>query len=218
MEQYNRYIKPSPNYISEIVIINAQPSIIDVKLFWVQFAKDKINFKDNFFLDNKEYLSKIFKKVRFTSNLESDYLKESKGYIKSIQPSTQYYSYIKVIKDIQNPQLEGQIMLFKYGKRIKDIVDNQIIANKRFENILKINVTLASGFHNYDRCYFTDTEMIINDNTLNLESEIKFKTIDIISVERKEKLQRLNSQINYKKILKSIPIEEIKEYLENYIF
>ncbi len=74
----------------------------------------------------------------------------------------------------------------------------------------------SRGFPSYDDSRFTDTELLLVDNTLNLDSEVKFKTINLLSLERKEKLEKIaNSEVDYEKILKNVPIEEIKKYLEN---
>lgn len=231
MDKYNGYIQPQPGYRSEIAFINTSPAIITRRVFYVEFAKEK-GQKDGFYLDNKYYLDSLYKKVRWgsrsgnrfapNSEFEDDdvkYLRESKDYIRRVDTQVQYYSYIKVIKDIQNPQLEGQIMLLKYGRKIHDHISAYIVDKKGFNHTYEINVKLTSGFPNYDNSRFTDTEMVLVDNKLNLDTEVKFKTINILSIERKEKLQKIaNSEVDYEKILKSVPIEEIKKYLENNIF
>ena len=95
-------------------------------------------------------------------------------------------------------------MLFKYGRKVSEIIGNYFTNKQRFDNTFKIVVKLTSGYPNYDGCFFTDTDMILMDKTLNLDSEVKIKTINILSIQRKEKLQKIaDTQI------------EIRKYLEN---
>lgn len=43
----------------------------------------------------------------------------------AIQYSKKYFSYVLVMEDVQQPELEGKIMIFSYGKQIKDIIENE---------------------------------------------------------------------------------------------
>lgn len=44
---------------------------------------------------------------------------------KKIQYTRKYYSYIEVLEDKQQPELEGKIMVFRFGKKIMDMIDAQ---------------------------------------------------------------------------------------------
>ena len=217
-ERYNPYIKPNyVNYVSEIAFINATPAVVFRELFHVIFDKGG---QTGLYLDNNGYLKKIFWEVRKSGNNDvKEYLKRTQDFIKSIQPSISFYSYVKILEDKQNPQLEGQIMIMKYGRKIKDIIQDYFANSnyQSFQNIFKVIVSLESlGFPNYDRCHFTDTEIKIVDQKLDLNSEVQFRTINLISLQRKEKLEQLknNKERNYEDILNGVPLEEIEKYLE----
>jgi len=76
----------------------------------------------------------------------------------------QYFALIKIIKDPQNPELEGQYKIFKFGYKIKEKIDEELkpafgeptqvfdlFAGKNFELI----ITRQGDFNNYDKSKFS---------------------------------------------------------------
>lgn len=76
----------------------------------------------------------------------------------------QYYSLIKIIKDPQNPALEGQYMIYKFGYKIKEKIDEELspafgeptqvfdlFEGKNFELI----ITRQGEYNNYDKSKFS---------------------------------------------------------------
>lgn len=76
----------------------------------------------------------------------------------------QYYSLIKVIKDPQNPEYEGQYMIYKFGYKIKEKIDEELkpafgeptqvfdlFNGKNFELI----ITRQGEYNNYDKSKFS---------------------------------------------------------------
>lgn len=59
----------------------------------------------------------------FTLDKSKDAMAQERA--KHINYSNKYYSYVLVIEDEQQPELEGKIMIFSYGKQIKDIIDSE---------------------------------------------------------------------------------------------
>jgi hypothetical protein len=77
-----------------------------------------------------------------------------------------YYSNIYVVKDPMNPQNEGKVFLYKYGKKIHDKIVTA--AQPQFEDEtpinpfdfwkgadFKIKITKVAGFWNYDKSEFS---------------------------------------------------------------
>ena len=64
---YNLYLKPIRNkqYVSEIVFINTDKSIVNHKLFYVAF-EDSLNKNSGLFYDNNNYLKNLFTKALYT--------------------------------------------------------------------------------------------------------------------------------------------------------
>lgn len=219
---YNQYIKPNleESYRSEIAFINSKTSIVCKNLFYVNFTNNLIK-NNGFYLDNNDLFKKLYSVVRNVSDLNDEqlHLKYSNNLITRIQPVINYYSYIKVIKDKQNPELEGKIMIFKFGRKVSEIIAKYLYENKDFSNTFQLIVSLDNGYakyHVYDKSHFNFINETINitDNTLDINSEISFKQINLKTIEREEKLKNIKSEIE----LKQIRYEEylkLKEEFEN---
>jgi hypothetical protein len=85
----------------------------------------------------------------------------------------QYFSLVKIIKDPQNPELEGQYKIFKFGYKIKEKIDEELkpafgeptqvfdlFAGKNFELI----ITRQGDFNNYDKSKFSSSTSAIDMN------------------------------------------------------
>ncbi len=121
-----------------------------------------------------------------------------------------YFANIYIVKDPANPQNEGQIRLFKFGKRIFDKINDQM--NPSFEDEspvnpfdfweganFKLKIRKVEGFTNYDKSEFDNSAPLFDDDEKMEELWAKqyslqefvdpsqFKTYD----ELKEKLNRV---------------------------
>ena len=87
-----------------------------------------------------------------------------------------YVSNVLVIKDPTNPQNEGQVRLYKYGKKIWDKLNDQM--NPEFEDEtpcnpfdlweganFKLKIRKIDGFSNYDKSEFEATTPLNDDDT-----------------------------------------------------
>ena len=83
----------------------------------------------------------------------------------------QYYALIKVVKDPQNTALEGQYMVYKFGYKIKEKIDEELkpafgeptqvfdlFEGKNFELI----ITRQGEYNNYDKSKFSATRSAIS--------------------------------------------------------
>jgi len=190
------YIKlPSgqETYTSEIAFINTPETFIAKEVWWITFAKGPK--KNGYYLDYNGYLRKLYWEARQNKNEKNFILKSTNGLISDCQHSIRYYSYIKVIKDVQNPQYEGQIMIFTFGQFINNKIKDYVLSNnvKSIDNVFKLTVVNTQGFPNYDRSIFTDKEISLFDQNLNINNDIKFRPFLTPQLERKEKLKIINS-------------------------
>lgn len=135
------------------------------------------------------------------SELWNSGLESNKDIARARKRRMQYVSNIYVVKDSNNPQNEGKVMLFKYGKSIFDMI--QSAGTPEFEDDVPVNVfdmwkgadfklkaRKADGFIKYDRSGFnepsqwleTDVEMeTLYAGFYSLSGEVapdKFKTYD----------------------------------------
>ena len=151
---------------------------------WYIIFKDK---KQGYYLDHNYYLKK-FQSLPFDKKLKTN---ES---ISKLDPAIiRYYCYIKVIKDAQNPQFEGQIMIFKFGFKIWQKITEiqQQSKNNIINNVFQLNVS----YTNYDSSRFLNNEISLFDQNLNINNDINFPTYNNLQYERKEKLEKLNMKI-----------------------
>ena len=91
-----------------------------------------------------------------------------------------YISNILVIKDPANPQNEGQVRLFKFGKKIFDKVNGSM--NPEFEDETQVNpfdlwegtnfklkIRKVDGFSNYDKSEFEAPAAVLDGDDAKLE-------------------------------------------------
>jgi hypothetical protein len=96
----------------------------------------------------------------------------------------QYYALIKIIKDPQHPEFEGQYKIFKFGYKIKEKVDEELkpafgeptqifdlFNGKNFELI----ITRQGDFNNYDKSKFASSK-----SAITIEGEVAEKTQEVM--------------------------------------
>ena len=193
MEFYNNYIKPQihKNYIAEISFVKTKNTVIAKELFYVQFIDNK--YRDSYYYDCNGYLKQLYWNSR-KNNV--DISNSNDNFISDINYIKLYFCFIKIIDDKQNPQLNGKIMIFKFGRKIKDIIQNSY-SSVVFDYSFKLDISIQSlGYFVYDYCYFTHNKSDVDDDTLYIESVIKFKTFNITAIKRKEKLLQIQKSIS----------------------
>lgn len=119
-----------------------------------------------------------------------------------IKRSTKYYSYVLIIEDKQNKELEGKIMIYPYGVKIKDKIKNEKDGNntsgepcnvfdlangKNFKLVIKE----VAGFPNYDNSLFMDISPIqINGKKAPVEVDEKTGKNKITNPKAKESIMK----------------------------
>lgn len=201
MEIYNKYLNLNfPNlinsYKTEIAILSNE--ILINELFFIEFV-DEYYKKTDFYHDQSGYLKTLFWDARKSNIAPQQYYLQKTGLIKDITYNKQYHVYIQVINDLQNPQLNGEFMIFKFGRKICDIFTEnlKIINTKSFIiDVKKVNSGLGMGYPNYNDCHFINKDYIQPNSILpTLSQNIHFKNFNLIAFKRKEKLQKINKSI-----------------------
>ena len=86
-----------------------------------------------------------------------------------------YYSNIYVVKDPTNPQNEGKVFLFKYGKKIFDKIMEAMQPEFEDESPInpfdlwqganfKLKIVKKDGYWNYDKSEFGPSEPLLSDD------------------------------------------------------
>ena len=106
----------------------------------------------------------------------NDGTEEGKDIARRQKRKLSYYSNIQVIKDPKNPETEGKVFLYKYGKKIHD----KILAAMQPEfqdetpvNVFdlweganfKLKIKKVAGFWNYDSSEFDSVSALSSDDT-----------------------------------------------------
>lgn len=83
-----------------------------------------------------------------------------------IRTSTQHASIIQIIDDKQHPELRGKFMIFRYGKKIQDMIDAENAGNSYMQGrdpfspftgrYFMLQCTNQGGNNNYDKSSFID--------------------------------------------------------------
>jgi hypothetical protein len=95
-----------------------------------------------------------------------------------------FYSLIQVVKDTNRPDLEGKIMILKFGRKVNDLIEQQIkpefgnpsnpydlFEGKNFG----LHVRKVGDWNNYDLCQFVGDKMplYINGEAVEKTEEVR---------------------------------------------
>lgn len=120
----------------------------------------------------KSILKDIFWKLKNSHSAADQEL--AKGFSRK----EDYYSLIQIVQDKNNPELEGKIMIFKFGRKLNDMLESQLkpeygeICNPfdLFEGKLFSAHTRKVGeWNNYDLCSFVGDRGPIEINGKRME-------------------------------------------------
>ena len=136
-----------------------------------------------------------------------------------------YYSNIYVVKDEMNPENEGKVFLYKYGKKIHDKI--VAAAQPEFEDEQAINpfdlwngadfrlkICKVAGFWNYDKSGFANPSTLAGKTDEELEATWKecYSLKDFTSQSQFKTYEELEARLN--SVLKVTPKRPDPETLE----
>jgi len=143
-----------------------------------------------------------------------------------------YYSNIYVVKDPVNPQNEGKVFLFKYGKKIFDKV--MAAMQPEFEDETPINpfdfwqganfklkIRKVDGYWNYDKSEFeTSAPLLSDDDALEALWKKQYSLTELVSISQFKSYDDLDKRLKYvlgtKGTSRMSTVEEETEY-DNYV-
>jgi hypothetical protein len=92
---------------------------------------------------------------------------------KSFSRKEDYYSLVQIVQDKNNPELEGKIMIFKFGKKLNDLLEAQLKPEygdscNPFDlftgKLFSIQTRKVGEWNNYDLCQFVGDKCSIEIN------------------------------------------------------
>lgn len=150
---YKALIRFLPN------IANPKKSKIHKYYVWLKDPVDNSNFVADCpsTVGKKSILKDIYWKLKNSPSAKDQDL------AKAFSRKEDYYSLIQVVKDPNKPELEGKVMVFKFGKKVADMIEQQIkpeygnpcnpydlFEGKNFG----LHVRKVGDWNNYDLCQF----------------------------------------------------------------
>jgi len=189
---YNQFtnIKQGEEYLSEIAIVNTHNTIIIEDVAYINYLQDNENKQGYFKLDDN------IKKNCFIYRKTNEY---TDNRIKNISIAKMNFCYINIIKDYNNPELEGETMIFKFGTKLAQLISNYVIDKIKsnnekdniFDNTISLNIERKQSFITFDNCFIINKKVLIEDYNLDISKEINYKKFDLLSMNRKDKLKKL---------------------------
>ena len=134
----------------------------------------------------------------------------------------QYYGNVYVVKDPGNPDNEGKVFLFKYGKKIHDKIMDAVNGDELEgrDGInpfdfwtgadFKLRVKKVAGYPNYDSSEFTEPATLEDLDDPQLESiwNRQFKLQPLVATDQFKSYEQLQERLNLVLNLKSSKAEE----------
>ena len=139
----------------------AEPAKSKIHKYYV-YLKDPVS-GDSFSVDcpstvgKKSILKDLFWKLKQSHSAADQEL------AKSFSRKEDFYSLIQIVKDPNKPELEGKIMLWKFGKKVNDMIESQLKPEygeacnpyDLFEGkLFAVHVRKVGDWNNYDLCQF----------------------------------------------------------------
>lgn len=117
-----------------------------------------------------------------------------------------YYSNIYVVKDPANPENEGKVFLFKYGKKIFDKLND--LMNPTFEADKPINpfdfwsganfvlkIRRVDGYANFDSSMFEQPSQLADDDKLEAIWKSQYSLQEIVSQKNFKSYEQLSAKL-----------------------
>ena len=133
-----------------------------------------------------------------------------KDQVRKQKRKLQYYSNVYIVKDPGNPDNEGKVFLFKYGKKIHDKIMDAVNGDELEgrEGInpfdlwqgadFKLRVKKVAGYPNYDSSEFVDAGTLEDLDDAQLESiwNREYKLQPLVAADQFKSFEQLQERLN----------------------
>ena len=159
-------------------VIRFLPSLDDSKLPFVRVFNHGFQGPGGWYIENS--LTTIGQKdplAEYNSTLWNSGIEANNEIARKPKRRLTYCSNIYVVEDKANPQNEGKVFLFRYGKKIFDKISS--MANPEFEDEssvdvfdfweganFKLKIRKVDGFSNYDKSEFITPAPLLEDSEM----------------------------------------------------
>ena len=208
----NRFWKPELDKTGNgYAILRFLPQPEGEELPWVRLWSHAFSGPGGWFIENSlTTINKTDPVSEYNTELWNSGIESDKDTARKQKRILKYYANVYIVSDSKHPENEGQVRLFKFGKKIFDKITEAM--NPAFDDEIPLNpfdlwkgadfklkIRKVDGFWNYDKSEFATPKPLLTDDK-ELEGVYKsqhslkafvepseFKTYD----ELKEKLHRI---------------------------
>lgn len=139
----------------------------------------------------------------WNSGIDSD-----KAIVRKQKRQLSFFSNIYVVKDPSNPENEGKVFLFKYGKKIFDKIND--VMNPQFPDEKPVNpfdlwsganfnlkIRKVEGYRNYDKSEFSSPAPLLDDdNAMEKIWQSEYSLAEIIDPKNFKSYDELKARLN----------------------
>ena len=208
----NRFWKPELDKTGNgYAIIRFLPQPDGEELPWVRLWSHAFSGPGGWYIENSlTTINKSDPVSEYNTELWNSGIESDKDVARKQKRILKYYANVYIVSDSKHPENEGQVRLFKFGKKIFDKITEAM--NPAFDDEealnpfdlwkgadFKLKIRKVDGFWNYDKSEFASPKALLDDDkeletVWKTEHSLKafvepaeFKTYD----ELKEKLHRV---------------------------
>lgn len=178
---YKSIIRFVPN------VFNPKKSKIHYYYHWVDDPETGEGFKAfcPTTVGKRSILNELFWKLRNSESAKDQELS------KKLSRKEDFFSLVQIVKDPNRPDLEGKIMYLKFGRKVNDLIEQQI--KPEFGNpvnpydlfegkLFALHVRKVGGWNNYDLCNFVGDKcpIVIDGKPVEKTEEGKNKVIEYL--------------------------------------
>ena len=167
----------------------------------------------------------------FNRGLWNSGSEQDKETVRKQKRKLSYYSNIYVVKDPANPQNEGKVFLFKYGKKIFDKILNAMQPEFDDEDPInpfdfwqganfKLKIVKKDGYWNYDKSEFDRVAPLLDDDdALEAIWKKEYSLTALTAPDQFKTYEELEKRLKYVLGQKSAraAIQEQEEHYESYV-
>jgi hypothetical protein len=158
----------------------------------------------------EESLTTIGKKdpvSEYNSMLWNSGIESNKDLARKQKRRLQYISNVYIVSDPSNPDNNGKVFLFKYGKKIWDKIND--LMNPQFEDEqpvnpfdfweganFKLKIRQVEGYRNYDKSEFESPEPLAQDDELEQIWEKQYALSEFVDPNNFKSYDELQAKLN----------------------
>ena len=212
-------------------VIRFLPAPDGEDLPWVKMFSHAFQGNGGWYIENsltttggKDPVSELNREL-WNSGNEAD-----KDTVRKQKRKLSYYANIYVVKDPANPQNEGQVFLYKFGKKIFDKIMDAMQPEFEDEEPInpfdfwqganfKIKLKKVAGYWNYDSSEFDRPGPLLNDDdALEAVWKKQYSLTELVASDKFKSYDDLKKRLDYvlgNKNVRSTPVQEETEF-DNY--